>query len=279
MSTQNKSYNPESVTSYFDEFAGGEWERLVKSPVDEVSLYLHTHYLQTFVQAGNKVLEIGAGAGRFTQILAQLGAQITVADISQVQLDLNRQFADHFGFASHVQAWQQLDICHMASLRTGEFDCVVAYGGPLSYVMEKRGEALAECLRVLKPGGFLFSSVMSLWGTAHRALKGVLAIPAENNQAITTTGDLTPENENGRSHPMHLYRSTEFLQLLEAHNLAVTARSASGCLAINWNDLLLEIRNDEEKWGELLRMELEAAATDGCLDMGTHFITVAQKPS
>ena len=104
----------------------GEWERLVPSPVAEISLYLHTHYLQKFVQAGNKVLEIGSGAGRFTQILAQLDTQITVADISQGQLDLNQQFADHLGFAKQVEAWQQLDICQMESLPMGEFDCVVA---------------------------------------------------------------------------------------------------------------------------------------------------------
>lgn len=279
MSTQNNAYNPENIAEYFDEFAMGEWERLVSSPVAEISLYLHTHYLQTFVQAGNKVLEIGSGAGRFTQILAQLDAKITVADISQRQLELNRQFADHFGFAYQVQSWQQLDICQMESLPTGEFDCVVVYGGPLSYVMEKRGDAVTECIRVLKPGGYLLSSVMSIWGTVHRSLTGVLDVPVQNNQTITSTGDLTPENETSRSHSMHLFRSTEFRHFLEAHNLTILALSASGCLGTNWQETLADIRNDEEKWSELLRMELEASAEAGCLDMGTHLIAVAQKPS
>ena len=132
MTKQNSAYNPENIAEYFDEFAVGEWERLVASPVDEVSLYLHTHYLQAFVHSGNKVLEIGAGAGRFTQILAQIGAQITVADISTMQLNLNRQFAAQLGFAQQVQTWQQLDICDMGALSSGVFDCVVAYGGPFS---------------------------------------------------------------------------------------------------------------------------------------------------
>jgi len=224
------------------------------------------------------VLEIGSGAGRFTQILAQLDAQITVADISQGQLDLNHQFADHLGFAKQIKAWQQLDICQMESLPTGEFDCVVAYGGPLSYVMEKRGDALAECIRILKPGGFLLSSVISIWGTVHHSLPGVLAVPAQNSQPITTTGDLAPENKTSRSHSMHLFRSTEFRHFLETHHLTILALSASGCLGTNWQEILVDLRNDEEKWGELLRMELEASAETGCLDMGTHLIAVAQKP-
>jgi hypothetical protein len=32
-----------------------------------------------------------------------------------------------------------------------------------------------------------------------------------------------------------------------------------------------------EKWGELLRMELEACAEEGSLNMGTHLIGVARK--
>lgn len=39
------------------------------------------------------------------------------------------------------------------------------------------------------------------------------------------------------------------------------------------------MRDDPEKWNELLRMELEACADDGCLGLGTHIIVVAQKAS
>ena len=278
MPEKNELYNSEKIASFFDEFAVGEWERLVKSPVDEVSLYLHTHYLQKFVQQNNKVLEIGAGAGRFTQILAHIGAKITVADISQGQLDLNQKFAAHFGFNQQVQSWEKLDICNMNSLLSEAFDCVVAYGGPLSYVMEKRNAALAECVRVLKPAGYLLCSVMSLWGSAHRALAGVLDIPPESNQIVTSTGDLIPETvKNGRSHAMHLFRANEFRDLIHSFNLNILNLSASGCLSANWKETLAKIRNDKEKWGELLRMELEASAEPGCLDMGTHLIAIAQK--
>ena len=46
--------------------------------------------------------------------------------------------------------WQRLDVYQMESLPTGKFDCVVVYGEPLSYIMEKRGDALTECIRVWK---------------------------------------------------------------------------------------------------------------------------------
>jgi 2-polyprenyl-3-methyl-5-hydroxy-6-metoxy-1,4-benzoquinol methylase len=170
-------YDPEAVIRYFDEYGLREWNRLVETPVDEVSLFIHTHYLRKCILPGAYVLEIGAGAGRFTQVLAELGARVIVADISAVQLDLNKHHAEQFGFSGSVMGWQQVDICDMSCFEDEAFDSVVAYGGPLSYVLDQRDAALNECVRVLRPDGILLLSVMSLWGSARRYLAGVLATP------------------------------------------------------------------------------------------------------
>ena len=276
--TGSSTYRPEWVAGYFDELGIGEWQRLVATPVDEVSLYIHTHYLRHYVPAGARVLEIGAGAGRFTQVLADLDVQILVADISQEQLKLNRQHAEAYGFAHAVKEWRQVDMSNMVQFDSDDFDCVVAYGAPLSYVLDQRHVALRECVRVLKPGGTLLASVAALWGGAHRHLAGVLSVtPLENNQTITDTGNLTPETFPDGRHFMHMFRANEFRNFLTRASLAVLALSASNCLSLGWEEMLAEVRADEAKWRELLRMELEACAEPGCLDMGTHLIGVARK--
>ncbi len=160
-------YSPEAIAGYFDQYGLREWNRLIETPVDEVSLYLHTYYLEEYVKSGMRVLEIGAGAGRFTQVLARIGARVWVGDISHGQLDLNRRFAHELGFEGAVEDWQQMDICDLGRFPEASFDCVLAYGGPFSYVLEQRDAALSECLRVLKPAGLLLASVMTLWGAAH----------------------------------------------------------------------------------------------------------------
>jgi SAM-dependent methyltransferase len=271
-------YDPSAVTQYFNEYSSQEWERLVQSPFHEVSLYIHTYYLEKHILPGCRVLEIGAGPGRFTQVLARLGAHILVADISSVQLELNRRFALELGFDQRVTDRQQVDICDLSRFESNSFDFVVAYGGPFSYVLDKRDLALSECLRVLRPGGKLLLSVMSLWGSAHGFLDGVLAIPPEVNGKITHTGDITPETDPARKgHFMHMFRSNELVEWLVQSHLDVVDLSASNCLSLAWNQMLKEIRSDSEKWNELLRMELAACADDGCLGMGTHLIAVAAK--
>jgi SAM-dependent methyltransferase len=274
----NPAYDPDAVAAYFDQLGRREWDRLMATPVDEVSLYVHAHYLHQYVPRGARVLEIGAGAGRFTQLLAESGARVVVADISPVQLDLNRRHAEQYGFRHAVEAWQQVDACEMGCFADAAYDCVVAYGGLFSYVLEQRDAALGECLRVLARGGPLLASVMSLWGSAHRALQGVLALPAEVNRRITATGDLTAETWPARKdNHMHLFRAEELRTWLAGSGLAVLCLSASNCLSTGHEDALREIRQDPARWEELLRMEVEACAEPGCLDMGTHIIAVGRK--
>lgn len=272
-------YSPEAIAAYFDEYGVREWNRLVETPVDEVSLYLHTHYLEQYVTPGMRVLEIGAGAGRFTQVLAKLGAHVWVADISPGQLALNRQFAQELGFAEAVQDWLQADICDLSMYQDGTFDSVVAYGGPFSYVLDRRDVALKECLRILRPGGLLLASVMTMWGAAHRHLDGVMSLPPEVNQRITGSGDLNSETYPGRKDRfMHLFRAREAREWLTLARTEILALSASGCLCIGWTELLKTFRQDAARWGELLRMELEASAEPGALELGTHLICAARKP-
>lgn len=271
-------YDRASVARYFDEFGDREWTRLQESPAAEVKLHVHSHYLQQYVAAGARVLDVGAGAGRFTQILASLGASISVADISPVQLALNKAHATAHNFAQSITEWVEADICDLSPFADGAFDAVVCYGGPLSYVFERRGEALGELCRVTRPGGYLFLSVMSLWGSIHEKLPGVLAVDATENARIIATGDLHFGRTDETRHQCHLFRAHEFCTLLSATGWDMLALSGSNCLSTVWGAPLDSIRADASRWAELLAMEVEATRQPGCLDAGTHLIAVLRRP-
>ena len=272
-----KQYDAGEVARFFDAYGQREWDRLVENPNNEVSLYIHQHYLHKHIDRGQRVLEMGAGAGRFTRYLAQLGARIVVADISPGQLGLNKKHAKQYGYSQAIEAWVHMDICDMSNFVDGEFDCVVAYGGPLSYALDQRDSALTECIRVLKTRGLLMLSVISLWGSAHRHLIRVLETLLETNRIITETGDILPGMIDGRGQFFHMFRARELRSWLEQAGLQVLEMSASDCLSTAWGERLREIREDPEKWNELLRMELEACAEEGSLNMGMHTIAVSRK--
>ena len=272
------TYDRTSVARYFDDFGDREWTRLVETPAAEVKLHVHAEYLRQYIAAGDTVLDIGAGAGRFTQILASIGATIAVADVSPVQLALNKAYAAAHGFDHAVTEWTEADICDLSRYADGAFDAVVCYGGPLSYVFDRRVDALGELCRVTKPGGFVLLSVMSLWGTIHEKLPGVLATDAAENARIVATGELRLGAADGTRHQCHLFRADELRALLTATGWDLRALAASNCLSTVWGEPLDRIRADEARWSELLAMEIEATRQPGCLDAGTHLIAVMQRP-
>ena len=273
------AYNADWVRRYFDEYGMKEWLRWDESPVERVKFFVHLHYLKAFVHRGDRVLEIGAGAGRFTRELARITDRIVVADISSGQLRLNRDNAERLDFAPSIERWVECDACHLEDrFEDDSFDAVVCVGGLLSYVFEERVLALRELIRVTSPGGKLLLGVMSLWGAVHQYLPGVLSIDIEENRGIIATGDLTPERIGPDRHYCHMFRSDEFRSFLEEAGLEVVAMSASDCLAVNWAETLDEIPEDDPKWQYLIEMEIEASREPGSLDMGTHLIAVCQVP-
>lgn len=269
------AYDPRTVTAFFDELGEGEWRRHDKDALAAVQEHIHNVYLKRFVQPGSHVLEIGSGPGRFTRTLARLGCSVVAADISGVQLELHERYGREHAFAASVVERRQLDISDLSDLPPGAFDAVVAYGGPLSYVFERREEAMASCRRVLRPRGLFLASVMSLWGTFHRFLSAVQQLPAANIEAIAATGDLTPSTDPTSKHQCHLYRSMELRALFERHGFRIDALAASNALSTNLETLLGELRTNPHQWRTLLTLEEEATAQPGYLDGGTHLIVAA----
>jgi SAM-dependent methyltransferase len=272
-------YNPDWVKSYYDQYGQKEWQRWDLNLVEQVKFQVHLYYLRQYLKETDRILEIGAGAGRFTQELARISKQILVADISPGQLELNRQNAQSLGYASAIEAWVEADMCDLKPhFAEAAFDAVVCYGGPLSYVFGERHKAIAELLRVTRPGGLLFLGVMSLWGTVHHYLPSLFELSPDINRDIISSGDLGPDHPEAGSHFCHMYRATEFLQFLEAAGVLIEVISASDCLSATWAESLVEPHQDPATWQHLLEMELEACREPGCLDMGTHLIAVCKKP-
>ncbi|MFL6209861.1 MAG: class I SAM-dependent methyltransferase [Pyrinomonadaceae bacterium] len=275
----SETYDREIIRGYFDALAGEEWARLEANAEGRVSFHLHRSYLREFIAAGAEVLEVGAGPGRFTLELAALGARITVGDVSRVQLELNRARVLEAGCEAAVVARKMLDIVDLSDLTSERFDAVVAYGGPLSYVMERADEALAELLRVTKRGGYVLLSVMSLVGATRKFSASVIKWAREHSLAeverVIRTGDQT--GDIARLHHCHMYRWAELAALLKRHPCTLVAASAANCLSVNQDEALGEVLNDPVLWATFLRWEREFCREPGALDGGTHIIAIVQR--
>ena len=94
-----------------------------------------------------RVLDVGCGPGDLTErFVKEIGADVKAIDLSMRMVELAR--------ARGIDA-QVADAEHLPFV-DGEFDCVFA--GWVLYHVPNLGQAIAECARVLRPGGRLVAS-------------------------------------------------------------------------------------------------------------------------
>ncbi len=266
------SWDPERAASFYDEYGESEWTRFEDGRTPAPSLDVHLDRVRHFVNAGDRVLEVGAGPGRFTIELARLGAQVTVSDLSPGQLELNRERVAAEGFEKQVVERGLADVLDLSRWDDASFDATICFGGPLSYVVDRADEGIAELVRVTRPGGHVLVSVMSLVGTVTHFLPILLDLVRRDgvakNEAIVRTGFLPDEPDYGHL-AMKLFRWSELEALLSSHGTVVDACAAG---------LLPSVQPEEPELRAFVsRVELELAAEPGAVSCGQHILAVLRR--
>lgn len=103
---------------------------------------------------GKKVLGLASGGGQQMPIFAALGAECTVLDYSERQLESERMVAEREGYAIRIV---RADMSKPLPFPDGAFDLIFH---PVSncYVREVK-PIWRECFRVLRPGGALLAGM------------------------------------------------------------------------------------------------------------------------
>jgi SAM-dependent methyltransferase len=256
-----------------------EWTRWESSPIQQIDFAVHIHYLRQYLQREHRVLEVGAGAGRFTREIADVADRVVVVDISEDKLQRNRRNAEALGYAASIEEWRLSDMRDLSKdFHDDEFDAVLCFGGPLSYVFDLREKALRELVRVARPGGLLLLSARSLWGVLHEHLPQILnMVDPRMNREIIATGDLGPTQVGPMDRFWHAYRASEFRDFVAGAGCEILTLSASNCLTSTWQQVLASWRDDAKIWNHLIELEIEACREPGCLDMGAHILAIARK--
>ncbi len=276
----NQAETIEAVRVHYDRIGSQEWSRLAKDVAGRVSLEVHRRFLRRFVRPGSRVLEIGAGPGRFTLELADLGCRIVVTDLSPVQLDLNAAQLVGTPAERCVDRREVLDVCDTSRYEALEFDAVLAFGGPLSYAFEHAEDALRGLLRIVQPNGVVVASVMSLLGTWRHSLANVTALAEtvgeDANDAVLRTGDTRHISPEGNRHVCRLYRHSEIEVLVDGAGGTLLDSSASNWASLSNADALASIEADPDRWARFIEHEIAACAQPGARDGGTHILFAAR---
>ncbi|MPZ66256.1 MAG: methyltransferase domain-containing protein [Pseudonocardiaceae bacterium] len=270
----------EAVRGHYDRIGGQECSRLTHDVAGRVSLEVHRRFLRRFVRPGSRVLEIGAGPGRFTLELAALDCRLVVTDLSAVQLDLNAAQLAGTAAETRVERRELLDVCDTSRYDDHEFDAVVAFGGPLSYTFEQVDDSLRGLLRIVAPDGAVVASVMSLLGTWRHSLPAVIALAQtvgeDANDAVLRTGDLRHVVSEGDGHVCQMFRHADVAAIVDRAGGLLLDSSASNWASLSDAEALATLEADPDRWGRFLDHEIAACAQPGARDGGTHILFAAR---
>ena len=150
----------EAVRAHYDADPQKEWDRLQKRHPYEK--YITTRMMDRYVRTGSTILDIGGGPGHYSIYYARRGHPVTLLDLSGENVRFAKKKARQYGVKLTALQGDALDLSRFPD---AAFD-VVFLMGPLYHLMneESRRQALREAARVLKPGGYLFSSFILMFG-------------------------------------------------------------------------------------------------------------------
>lgn len=101
--------------------------------------------------AGKNVLCLACGGGQQSVAFALLGANVTVFDLSEEQLERDRKAAEHYGFEIRLVQGDMRDLSHFEA---AEFD-IVNHAYSINFVPDA-SEVFRQVARILRAGGIYY---------------------------------------------------------------------------------------------------------------------------
>ena len=134
--------------------------RLERSRHGQLEYFTTMAYIHRYAGRRSKVLEVGAGTGRYSIALAREGMDVTAVEMVESNLTALRENSKGL---ENLRAFQG-DAVNLGRFADDSFDLTLILG-PMYHLYEPEdiGKAIDEAIRVTKPGGVIFFAFISVY--------------------------------------------------------------------------------------------------------------------
>lgn len=137
-----------------------EDSRLQRSRHGQLEYRTTMAYIHRFADKNSKVLEVGAGTGRYSIALAKEGMEVTAIELVEDNLSVLKE---HSKGMANIHSYQG-DATDLSRFEDGTFDVTLVFG-PMYHLYEKEEvhRAIDEAIRVTKKGGVILFAFISVF--------------------------------------------------------------------------------------------------------------------
>lgn len=155
-----------SLTSYYEQY---DEDGRLASRHGTVEYRTTMRYIERYLTPGARILEIGAGTGRHSHALARRGYAVDAVELVQHNIGLFRQNTQ----PGEPVTITQCTATDLHAFADSAYDLTLLLG-PMYHLFtpENQHAALAEALRVTKPGGVIWPTATTTPPSCNSASSG-----------------------------------------------------------------------------------------------------------
>ena len=142
-----------TITSFYENY--DEESRLSLKKTGQVEFLTTMRYIEKYLTSGAKVLEIGAGTGQYSRMIADMGYQVDALELVFHNIEI---FKKAMNPEQNIKITQG-NALDLSMYEDNQFDITLLFG-PLYhlYTEEDKHKTISEAIRVTKVGGVIFAA-------------------------------------------------------------------------------------------------------------------------
>lgn len=238
--------------------------RLNRSQAARVEFLTTVRYIEAYLKPGDRILDVGAGAGEYSLYFARKGYPVSALELADNNL---RAFRARLTQEDPVELVQgnAMDLSRYAD---DSFDIVLLMG-PLYHLSrdEDKLTCIAEAKRVCKPGGKLFFAFISN--------DMVILTEFINRQDYFTAGDYDKETFRLHDFPFVFHTVDRAREILRAGGVRIRKEIASDGVSELLEDRINAL--DEDGYRQYLRYHFYICEKPELLGMSNHLLFIGEK--
>ncbi|MGM9652421.1 MAG: class I SAM-dependent methyltransferase [Eubacteriales bacterium] len=142
----------EALRGYYEHY---DEDARLTSRHGSVEFLTTVSYIEKYLKPGMRILEIGAGSGRYSHYFARKGYTVDAVELMECNISVFRDRTEDGENVSIIQG----DAVDLRGISSGQYDITLLLG-PMYHLFaeSERLSAISEALRVTKPGGIVFAA-------------------------------------------------------------------------------------------------------------------------